>query len=52
MERQNELEEAPPEKEEKASILDDLKAKKEEVARTPKKEAIDKGAMTKGGEAL
>ncbi len=36
----------------KGSVLDDLKAKKEEVARTPKKEAIDKGAKTKGGEAI
>lgn len=52
VERQNEREEVTPEKEEKASVLDDLKAKKEEVARTPKKEAIDKGAKTKGGEAI
>ena len=52
VERQNEREDVTPEKEEKASILDDLKAKKEEVAKIPKKEAIDKGAKTKGGEAL
>lgn len=38
--------------EEKGSLLGDLKAKKEEVAKTPKKEAIDKGAKSKGGEAL
>ena len=51
VERQNEREEAA-EKEEKGSVLGELKAKKEEVAKTPKKEAIDKGAKTKGGEAL
>ena len=51
VERQNEREEAA-EKEEKGSVLGDLKAKKEEVAKTPKKETIDKGAKTKGGEAL
>ncbi|WP_103869226.1 hypothetical protein [Butyrivibrio sp. Su6] len=44
--------EAAPEKEEKASLLGDLKAKKEEVAKTPKKESIDKGVKAKGGEAL
>ena len=37
---------------EKASVLGDLKAKKEEVAKAPKKETIDKGAKAKGGEAL
>ncbi len=52
VERQNEREEATAEKDEKASVLDDLMAKKEEVANIPKKEAIDKGAKTKGGEAL
>ena len=52
VERQNEREDITAEKEEKASVLDDLKAKKEEVARTPKKEAIDKGVKTRGGEAL
>ena len=51
VERQNEREEAA-EKEEKGSVLGELKAKKEEVAKTPKKETIDKGAKTKGGEAL
>ena len=51
VERQNEREEAA-EKEEKESVLGELKAKKEEVAKTPKKETIDKGAKTKGGEAL
>lgn len=51
VERQNQKEEAA-EKEEKGSLLGELKAKKEEVAKTPKKEAIDKGAKAKGGEAL
>ena len=51
VERQNEREEAA-EKEKKGSVLGELKAKKEEVAKTPKKETIDKGAKTKGGEAL
>lgn len=51
VERQNQREEAA-EKEEKGSLLGELKAKKEEVAKTPKKEAIDKGAKAKGGEAL
>ena len=36
----------------KGSLLDDLKAKKEEVAKAPKKDHIDKGAKAKGGEAL
>ena len=52
VERQNEREEVTAEKDEKPSIIDDLKAKKEEVARVPKKDAIDKGAKAKGGEAL
>ena len=51
VERQAEREEAA-EKEEKGSLLSELKAKKEEVAKTPKKEQIDKGAKSKGGEAL
>lgn len=38
--------------EEKGSVLGDLKAKKEEVAKAPKKDHIDKGAKAKGGEAL
>ena len=38
--------------EEKESVLGDLKAKKEEVAKAPKKDHIDKGAKAKGGEAL
>ncbi|MCR5279461.1 MAG: DUF5688 family protein [Lachnospiraceae bacterium] len=37
--------------EEKASVLGSLKAKKEEVAKTPKKDAVDK-ARAKGGEAI
>ncbi len=51
VERQAEREEAA-EKEEKGSLLSELKAKKEEVAKTPKKEHIDKGSKSKGGEAL
>ena len=51
VERQNQREEAA-EKDEKKSVLGDLKAKKEEVAKAPKKETIDKGAKAKGGEAI
>lgn len=51
-ERQNERGEDSPDKEEKVSVLDDLKAKKEEVAKSPRKEAIDKGAKSRGGEAI
>ena len=51
VERQAQREETA-EKEEKGSVLGELKAKKEEVAKTPKKETIDKGAKAKGGEAL
>ncbi len=53
VERQTEKEaEHSEEKGEKASVLGDLKAKKDEVTKAPKKETIDKGAKTKGGEAL
>ena len=52
IERMSEREEDTAEKDEKSSVLDDLKAKKEEVAKIPKKEAVDKGVKTKGGEAL
>ena len=51
VERTTQREEAA-EKEEKASVLGELKAKKEEAAKTPKKETIDKAAKSKGGEAL
>lgn len=51
VERQAQREETA-EKEEKGSVLGELKAKKEEVEKTPKKETIDKGAKAKGGEAL
>lgn len=44
--------ETSEEKGDKSSVLGELKAKKEEVAKTPKKESIDKGAKAKGGEAL
>ncbi len=40
------------EKSEKGSLLGDLKAKKEEVKSAPKKEPVNKGSKTKGGEAL
>jgi len=40
------------EKEDKGSVLGDLKAKKDEVAKQPKKEAVEKAAKSKGGEAL
>ena len=40
------------EKEEKGSVLGDLKAKKDEVAKQPKKEDVEKVAKSKGGEAL
>ena len=40
------------EKEEKGSVLGDLKAKKDEVAQQPKKDAVEKTAKSKGGEAL
>ena len=40
------------EKEEKGSVLGDLKAKKDEVAKQPKKEAVEKAAKSKGGEVL
>lgn len=51
VERQNQREESA-EKDKKASGIGELKAKKEEVAKAPKKKNIDKGAKTKGGEAL
>lgn len=51
VERQNHRE-ATAEKEGKTSILDELKAKKEEVAKTPKKESHAKDVRNKGGEAI
>jgi hypothetical protein len=51
VERQAQREEAT-EKEEKGSVIGELKEKKEEVAKAPKKENIDKGEKAKGGEAL
>ena len=50
--RQAEKEEEHAEEKGEKSVLGELKAKKEEVAKAPKKETIDKGAKTKGGEAL
>ena len=38
------------EKEEKASVLGDLKAKKDEVAKQPKKETVEKATKNKGEE--
>ena len=38
--------------EDKTSLLGDLKAKKDEIAKAPKKETLEKAAKTKGGEAL
>ena len=57
MERQSErgdadIEKSDLDKEEKGSVLGELKAKKEEVAKTPKKEAVEKAAKAKGGEAI
>mgnify|MGYP003306935066 CR=1 FL=1 len=40
------------EKEEKGSVLGELKAKKDEVAKQPKKEVVERVAKSKGGEAL
>ena len=52
VQRQAEKEAEHAEEKGEKSVLGDLKAKKEEVAKTPKKETIDKGAKAKGGEAL
>ena len=52
VQRQAEKEAEHAEEKGEKSVLGDLKAKKEEVAKTPKKENIDKGAKTKGGEVL
>ena len=50
--RQAEKEAEHAEEKGEKSVLGDLKAKKEEVAKTPKKETIDKGAKSKGDEVL
>lgn len=51
VERQAEKEaDISEEKSEKGSVLDDLKAKKDEVAKTPKKEAAEKSTKVKGEE--
>lgn len=52
VERQSERDEADIDKEDKGSVLGELKAKKEEVSKTPKKEAVEKAAKAKGGEAI
>ena len=49
---QKEAEHAEDREADKGSVLGDLKAKKEEVAKAPKKEHVDKGAKAKGGEAI
>lgn len=51
VERQNQREETA-EKEEKGSVIGELKAKKEEIAKSPKKEAPEKAVKAKGGEAI
>ena len=38
--------------ESKDSVIGELKAKKDEVAKTPKKDVIEKAAKAKGGEAI
>jgi antirestriction protein len=48
--REAELEGALDEKSDKGSVLDDLKSKKDEVAKQPKKEAVEKAAKSKGEE--
>ena len=52
VERQAEHDDISEGKEEKSSVISELKAKKEEVAKTPKKDVIEKGSKAKGGEAL
>ena len=52
VERQAEREGQDIDKEEKGSVIGELKAKKEEVAKAPKKEAVEKAAKSKGGEAI
>ena len=52
VERQAEHDDISEGKEEKGSVISELKAKKEEVAKTPKKDVIEKGTKAKGGEAL
>ncbi|WP_334195851.1 DUF5688 family protein, partial [Muricomes intestini] len=44
--------EAAVEKEEKGSVLKDLKDKQKEAAKAPAKETVEKAAKAKGGEAL
>ena len=54
MEREAAKEQEASEKsEEKSSVLGDLKAKKEEVAKQPKKDAAEKAAeKNKGGDSI
>ena len=49
-EKEADLEGALDEKSEKGSVLDDLKSKKDEVAKQPKKEAVEKATKSKGKE--
>ena len=51
VERQSQREEST-EKDDKASVIGDLKAKKEEIANSPKKETVDKAVKKKGDEAI
>ena len=48
----NESEHSNVEKEEKGSVLKDLKDKQKEAAKAPAKETVEKAAKAKGGEAL
>ena len=53
VERQSEKEaDIEAEASEKGSVLDELKAKKDEVAKQPKKDVVDKTTKSKGGEAI
>ena len=49
---EKEAEKAAEQDAERGSVLGSLKAKKDEVAKTPRKEVIDKAAKSKGGEAI
>ena len=49
-EKESDLGESLDEKSDKGSVLDELKSKKEEVAKQPKKEVVEKAAKSKGEE--
>ena len=50
VEKESEIGESLDEKSDKGSVLDELKSKKEEVAKQPKKEVVEKAAKSKGEE--